>query len=117
MSGCISQVRVCGRGQAESGRCGRLRAICQYDVVREGPERLLGIWDLQVTLGEFLDVDILESDYTDILDKTRRAIHVPDPGILHGDLEEHLTVVRGAHIQINGVCEVKPPLGLDYVTK
>ena len=44
-------------------------------------------------LGQFLDVDVLERDNPHVLHEPRRPVHVPDPGVLHDDLEEHLAVV------------------------
>src|SRR6516162_8322511 len=51
-----------------------------------GEALLLVVWvgELKVALGEFLDVDVLEGDDPDVLHKSRWAVHVPHPGILHG---------------------------------
>src|ERR1700689_5385750 len=79
--------------------------------------RLLLLGHLQVTLGEFLDVDVLEGDHPDILHEPGRPVHVPDPGILHGDLEEDLAVVGGADVELDGVGEIEPALGLDHMAE
>src|SRR5215472_7840946 len=76
---------------------------------------LLGVGDLEVALGELLDVDVLKRDDLDVLDEPGGPVHVPHPGVLHGDLEEHLTVVGGADVQLDLVGEVEPALGLDHV--
>src|SRR5262249_48308172 len=39
------------------------------------------LWHLQVTLGQFLDVDVLEGDNPDVPDEPGWPVHVPDPGI------------------------------------
>src|SRR5579875_1086542 len=78
---------------------------------------LLGPRYLKVALGEFLHVDVLERNNPHVLYKPRRAVHVPHPGILHGDLEVHLAVVRGADLKVDVVGEVEPPLCLDHVAE
>src|SRR5215470_12619911 len=76
---------------------------------------LLGVGDLEVALGEFLDVDVLERHDLDVLDETGGAVHVPHPGVLHDDLEEHLAVVGRADVQLDLVGEVEPALHLGLV--
>src|SRR5580658_3139324 len=66
--------------------------------IRPSAEKLgrkvrLILWNFQVCLGQFLDVDVLEGDYTHILDEPGRAVHIPHPGVSHRNLEEDLTVV------------------------
>src|SRR4051812_34507638 len=68
----------------------------------------------EVGLGQLLDVHILEGDHPYVLDEPSRPVHVPHPGVLHGELEEDLTV-RIAHLQVNGVGEVEAPLGFHDV--
>src|SRR5262249_55161714 len=55
--------------------------------------RLLGVGNLEVAPGEFLDVDVLERHDLDVLHEPGGPVHVPHPGVLHGDLEEHITVL------------------------
>src|SRR5580700_3753469 len=50
-------------------------------------------WNLQVRLGQFLDVDVLEGDYTYVLDESGGAVHIPHPRVSHRNLEEDLAVV------------------------
>src|SRR6516162_5640403 len=76
---------------------------------------LLGVGDLEVALGEFLDVDVLERHDLDVLNEPSGPVHVPHPGVLHGDLEEHLAVLGRADVQLDLVGEVEPALGLDHV--
>src|SRR5580658_7089982 len=68
--------------------------------------------DLQIALGEFLDVHILERDDPHILNKTGRTVHVPNPGVLHGDLEVHLAVFGGPDIELDLVGQIETALGL-----
>src|SRR5262249_6808090 len=77
--------------------------------------RLLGVGNLEVAPGEFLDVDVLERHDLDVLHEPGGPVHVPHPGVLHGDLEEHVTVLGRADVQFDLVSEVEPALGLDHV--
>src|ERR1022692_174142 len=72
-------------------------------------------WQLKVALGQFLDVDILEGHDPDVLDEPGRPVHVPHPGVVHGDLEEHLAVVGGTDLEVDVVGEVEPALGLHHM--
>src|SRR6266480_7035822 len=81
------------------------------------PEGLLGFGNLEVALGKFLDVDVFEGHDLDVLNEPGGPVHVPHPGVLHGDLEEHLTVVGRADVQLDLVGEVEPALGLDHMGK
>src|SRR6201995_1687725 len=67
--------------------------------VRSG--RGLVVGEFEVALGQFLDVDVLERDDADVFDEAGRAVHVPDPGVLHDDLEKDLAIVRVAHVELN----------------
>src|SRR6516164_8579111 len=78
---------------------------------------LLRVRDLEVALGELLDVDVLERHDLDVLDEPGGPVHVPHPGVLHGDLEEHLAVIGRADVQLDLVGEVEPALGLDHMGK
>src|SRR5579859_740908 len=71
----------------------------------------------QVGFGEFLDVHVLEGDHPDVLDETRRAVHIPHPCVTHRDLEVHLTVVGTADVQLYFVGEIEPAFGLDHVAE
>ena len=44
----------------------------------------------------------------------RRSVHVPDPGVGHGDLEVGVAGL-GADLEVDGVAEVEAPVGLDDV--
>src|SRR3984957_8834207 len=55
--------------------------------VAQRRRELLLLGDLEVALGQFLDVHVLERNNSYILHETRRPVHVPHPGILHRDLE------------------------------
>src|ERR1022692_1311901 len=59
------------------------------------------VGNLQVALGQFLDVHVLEGDHADILNEPRGPVHVPDPGVLHGHLEENLTVIGCPHVELD----------------
>src|SRR5215470_2510691 len=83
--------------------------------LRRALKRLLGVGDLEVALGEFLDVDVLERHDLDVLNEPGGPVHVPHPGVLHGDLEEHFAVLGRADVQLDLVGEVEPALGLDHV--
>src|ERR1022692_2792840 len=72
-------------------------------------------WQLKVAFGQFLDVDILEGHDPDVLDEPGRPVHVPHPGVVHGDLEEHLAVVGGTDLEDDVVGEVEPALGLHHM--
>src|SRR6266851_6945864 len=82
---------------------------------RLGSWTLLGVRDLEVAPGEFLDVDVLERHNLDVLNEAGGPVHVPHPSVLHGDLEKDLTVVGRADVQLDLVGEVEPALGLDHV--
>src|ERR1700730_14010763 len=47
---------------------------------------VVGLRELQVALGEFLDIDVPEGDDPDVLHEPRWAVHIPHPGVLHGVL-------------------------------
>src|ERR1700722_8085026 len=81
--------------------------------VAQRRRELLLLGDLEVALGQFLDVHVLERNNSYILHETRRPVHVPHPGILHRDLEEHLAVVGRADVQLHLVGQVEAALGLD----
>src|SRR6202034_4711942 len=49
------------------------------------------------------------------LHKTGGPVHVPHPGVVHGDLEKDLAVVRGPHLQVHVVGEVEPALRLPHM--
>ena len=50
----------------------------------------------------------------DGLDEPGGPVDVPHPGVLEGQLEEDLPAT-GAYLDVNGVCQVEPPLGLHHV--
>src|SRR6266851_2886580 len=70
---------------------------------------------LQVALRQFLDIDVLERHDPHVLHEPGRAIHIPDPRVVHCDLEEHLAVVGSAHLEVHVVGEIEPALGLNHV--
>src|ERR1039457_5746013 len=74
---------------------------------------LLGVGHLEVAAREFLDVHVLEGHDPDILHESRRPVHVPDPRVLHCDLEIHFTVLGRPYVQLNLVRQVETALGLD----
>src|SRR5689334_3824329 len=70
--------------------------------------------ELEVGLVQLLDVDVLEREHTHRLHETCWAVHVPDPRVVHRQLEVDLAVgVTG--LQINVVGQVEAALGLDDV--
>src|SRR6201999_2385378 len=101
-----------GRGGTWAARLRQGRTVAR---VRSG--RGLVVGEFEVALGQFLDVDVLERDDADVLDEAGRAVHVPDPGVLHDDLEKDLAIVRVAHVELNLVGEVEAPLGLHYMAE
>src|SRR5581483_7660153 len=70
---------------------------------------------LKVGLGQFLDVNVLERDDPHVLDKTGRAVHVPDPRVPHGDLEVDLAVIARPHVELDVVGQIEPAFGLDHM--
>ena len=83
-----------------------------YDVVEAG--ELLG--QLEVAGGELLDVDVLERQHPHRLHETVGAVDVPDPDVLHRDLE--VEVVLGvAAGELDLVGQVEAALGLDHVAE
>src|SRR5258708_32756713 len=70
---------------------------------------------LEVALGQVLDINVLELHDPDVLHEPGRAVHVPDPRVVHGDLEEHLTVVGRPDLEVHVVGEIEPALGLNHV--
>src|SRR5215468_12118661 len=83
---------------------------------RQGPRSgLLGVGNLEVALGKFFDVDVLERHNPNILHETGRPVHVPNPCVLHGDFKEDLAVLGCANVQLDLVGEVEPALGLDHM--
>src|SRR6266436_3144994 len=86
------------------------RRSCRDELKLSG---LLG--KLQVALGQFLDIDVLERHDPHVLHEPGRAIHIPDPRVVHRDLEEHLAVVGCAHLEVHVVGEIEPALGLNHV--
>src|SRR6476469_6602144 len=77
--------------------------------------RRSGLRGLDLAVAELLDVDVLEGQHLDVLGETAgRAVHVPDPGVGEGDLEEHVTGLRaGLHVDL--VAQVETTVGLDDV--
>src|SRR5690606_28543537 len=64
-----------------------------------------------VALLEFLDVDVVEGEDSDLLQESGGAEHVPHPGITERDLEvEGIAVGLSLHLHVVG--EVEAPLGL-----
>src|SRR5262249_4861956 len=111
------RARDCGLWKSRSAR---LAAVGGYRRLAEGPGESAGpalalLWDLQVALGQFLDVDVLECDNPDVPDEPGWPVHVPDPGIMHGDLEEHLAVIGRTDLEVDIVGEIEAPFGLDHV--
>src|SRR5215467_10442311 len=106
--------------QRDGANCGRSWRNCPRCVLRCARRsaqnlQLLGVGDLEVALSEFVDVDVLERDNLDILNEPGGPVHIPHPGVLHGDLEEHLAVVGRADVQLDLIGEVEPALGLDHM--
>src|SRR4051812_790627 len=93
-----------GRGRRDLGE----KVPCR----RSGDARVLR--QLQVGLVQLLDVDVLERQHAHVADEPGRAVHVPDPGV--GELQLEVDLPPGlAHLQVDGVGEVEPPLGLHHV--
>src|SRR6266851_5124033 len=120
---------ACGRA-GQPRHCLWVRTCrCRWRLVRSGAARasvsapprrdelplsgLLG--KLQVALGQFLDIDVLEGHDPHVLHVPGRAIHIPDPRVVHCDLEEHLAVIGCAHLEVHVVGEIEPALGLNHV--
>ena len=72
--------------------------------------------DLELGLGELLDVDVLERDHPDLLDEARRAVHVPDPRIGHANLVVDLAA-RITRNQLHGISQVETAFGLHHIGK
>src|SRR5208283_1099701 len=53
----------------------------------------LVLWNFEISLGQFLDVDVFEGDYAHVLYEPGGTVHVPHPVIPHRNLEEDLTVI------------------------
>src|SRR3954451_9654338 len=85
-------------------RCGKPLRAAEPVAVGQGDVRLL----------EFLDVDVLERHDAHVLDEPGGAVHVPDPRVVHLDLEVDLAV-GVSHVQVDLVGEVEPALRLDDV--
>src|SRR5262245_47131214 len=94
---CPRRVLGCA-GSCLAGPC--LAGPCLAAPGRRGGawQRLLGVGNLEVAPGEFLDVDVLERHDLDVLHESGGPVHVPHPGVLHGDLEEHVTVLGRADV-------------------
>src|SRR5258708_32001533 len=120
-SRCESPRRPCRRGMRSLDREGlaRVPPSAAAPIAAAIPWLLrkarLVLRQFKVALGELLDVDVLERDYPHVLDETRRPIHVPYPGVLHDDLEEHFPVVCRLDVHLDVVRQVEPALGLDNV--
>src|ERR1700683_1934254 len=71
--------------------------------------------ELKLALRQLFDVDVLEGYDPDVLHEPGRAVHVPHPGVVHGDLEEHFAVIGRPHLQVDIVGQVEPALSLHYV--
>ena len=71
-------------------------------------------WAARCPPGELLDVDVLEREHLDVLGEPRRAVHVPDPGVGHRHLEEHVAGL-GAGLHVDLVAQVEPAVGLHDV--
>src|SRR5215218_2025682 len=83
-------------------------------VVRDSAGEIAVLRQLQVRLGQLLDVDVLEGDDLHALDEAGRAVDVPDPGVGHRDLEVDLATLA-ARLHLDGVGQVEAALGLDDV--
>src|SRR5689334_15212074 len=105
--------------------CGRRRSLgtlgmawgWSWGAWLAGWELLVVFGDLEVALGQFLYVHVLERHHADVLHETGGAVHVPHPGILHRDFEEDLAVLRRADVQLDLVGEVEAALGLDHMAE
>src|SRR6266487_1884847 len=86
-------------------------------IAASGEALLLLVGQLQIALGELFDVDVLEGDDAYVLDEPRGPVHIPHPGILHGDLEEDLAVVGRPYVELHLIGQVEPALGLDHVAE
>src|SRR6185312_10036064 len=93
--------------------CGRPAKLCV--TTSAGAEAVLAA-QVQLGLVQLLDVDVLEGEHPDVLDEPGRPVHVPDPGIAHGDLEVDLTVSVVWH-QLHVVGQVEPAFGLYHIAE
>src|SRR5688572_2435597 len=85
----------------------RSRSVAQVGVLGQGK---------LFVAREFFDVDVLECDDADALHKPGGPVHVPDPGVLEGEVEIDLGI-GAARLQVHVVGEVKAALGLDHVAE
>src|SRR5690606_129089 len=69
---------------------------------------------VELRLGQLLDVDVLERHHPHRADEPRGAVDVPHPGVPERELEEHLPA-GAAHLQVDLVGEVEAPFGLHHV--
>src|SRR6478735_3604975 len=97
------------RNRAEGGRHLARREDDPVDAGRVSA----GLWTgrsglrrLEVRGCELLDVDVLERHDLDVLGEAGRPVHVPYPGVAHGDLEVRVTRL-GADLQVDLVAQVE----------
>src|SRR3954454_14923381 len=74
-----------------------------------------GLRRLDLAVAELLDVDVLEGQDLDVLGQPASGpVHVPDPGVGEGHLEEHVPGL-GARLHVHLVAQVEAPIGLHDV--
>src|SRR3954463_9575631 len=74
-----------------------------------------GLRRLDLAVAELLDVDVLEGEDLDVLGQPASGpVHVPDPGVGEGHLEEHVPGL-GAGLHVHLVAQVEAPIGLHDV--
>src|SRR5581483_3011390 len=69
---------------------------------------------VEVRRSQRLDVDVLEGQHLHRLGEASRAVHVPHPGVAHGDLEKHVARLR-TRLHVDLVAQVEAAVGLDDV--
>src|ERR1700751_5685356 len=87
-------------GQRKAAQLWMTAWICRPWMLQYGRGGLL-VGHLELRPGQFLGVDCLERHSPDLLHEPGRPVHVPDPGILHDDLEVHLSVLGAVHVQLH----------------
>ena len=75
------------------------------------PYRLYGIRNVDIGFLHFLDIDVLESDDTHVLDETTGTIDVPHPRVGQPHVEVDV-LAGGTPVEIDLVGQIEAALGL-----